>query len=254
VDPTGESSTTQSPSSTSDDGTTDTGELPPFDPMCDEESTSSEGTSGSTDESGTDTGNPGGGPDGSPCSSDDECASDRCYLVPLLGGICGECVVDGDCEGGGCSPPNPLTSAPSVCNQGEQGGGCQSDAACCGIGICNPLIVAPGIITVSTCGQCDSPDDCPGGAPCQPSYDFANFSGLWECVPADSLPDGHGCTPDAAGDGACESGICAAVSLMGIITLGVCSECETDADCDDGQTCSEPGVDLVTGPFAGTCV
>jgi len=34
----------------------------------------------------------------------------KCAQVPIFGGICGECLEDADCEMGGCTVPNPLSS------------------------------------------------------------------------------------------------------------------------------------------------
>lgn len=263
------SSGTTSTSSTGDGGST-TGivDIPPFDPMCDGMGSGSGSTGGSggstggtggTTGGGSDTGggsSTGGGvvPNGGACSLDGECASNECYVIPLLGGICGECTEDADCSEGGCTPPNPLTQAPSVCNQGEQGGGCETDAACCGIGLCNVVVSAPGIFDVATCGQCATDADCGGPGVCQPDLDVGSLTGLWECVAPGSLPDGSSCSPDAAGDGACTSGVCAAADVMGLLTVGICSECESNADCPGGTTCMAAEVDLAAGLIPGMCV
>jgi hypothetical protein len=43
---------------------------------------------------------------------------------------------------------------------------------------------------------------------------------------------------------------------MGLLTLGVCSGCAGDEDCDTaaGETCEDPVVDLAEGLIAGGCV
>ena len=43
---------------------------------------------------------------------------------------------------------------------------------------------------------------------------------------------------------ACESGICAMVDIMMIAQVGVCGDCEVDADCMDGMVCSSADIDL----------
>ena len=59
------------------------------------------------------------------------CASGKCFLVPILGGRCGECLVDTDCsEGGGCTVPNPIAGTGATCNMGEPGAGCMTDEVC----------------------------------------------------------------------------------------------------------------------------
>ena len=44
------------------------------------------------------------------------CASGLCFLVPILGGWCGECLVDADCGNGGCTIPDPISSVGATCN------------------------------------------------------------------------------------------------------------------------------------------
>ena len=40
----------------------------------------------------------------------------------------------------------------------------------------------------------------------------------------------------------------------GLLTIGVCCECENDCDCAMGETCVAPEVDLMSGLVAGSCV
>ena len=198
------------------------------------------------------TGSSGGlGVDGDPCTTDDECLSNECYFVPVLGGLCGECNEDADCVGGGCTPPNPITMEPAVCNLGMLGDGCETDICDMDL-VCAEILSIPGILTASTCSECASDMDC-GMDTCQPDYDLPNFTGVNECVMPGSLADGHGCDL-ITGDTACASGHCAEGDLMGILIVGVCSECEVDTDCGPGETCAPPAVDLMMGLTAGFCM
>ena len=38
---------------------------------------------------------------------------------------------------------------------------------------------------------------------------------------------------------------------MGLLNLGVCGECSTDADCGPGQSCSAPAIDTNQGTLIG---
>lgn len=182
-----------------------------------------------------------GGP-GAVCTNDDECASCNCYLVPLLGGQCGECNEDADCAEttmGGCTPPNPFMNNGSTCNMGEAGGGCESDEVCQDGLSCGIVLDVLGIIQISTCGECMSDDECTDQI-CAPVVDVMAFNGQNTCIDANSLPQNSFCQLEGNGDEACESGICSTIDIMGFAEVGACGECNTNDDCEPGQTC-EPG-------------
>jgi len=204
-----------------------------------------------------------GQPVNSPCTDSSGCGCDteKCFVVPALGGFCGECLVDGDCAPGGCSVPNPIAGVGATCNDGLPGEGCMSDDVCTDAanGICGTLLEVPGIITVATCGQCKANADCTeaGLANCSPTYDVPNFKGKLDCVADGSVPNNLGCSLEddggnPAGNKACESGFCGEASVMGLLKLGVCGECNADSDCPMGQMCSDPAVDLDMGALVGS--
>jgi len=236
--------------STGETGTEDTG---PGDTGTTDTGTTDTGTTDAGES--TSTGEPPDPPDplpnGSQCSSDEECESNQCFVAGVLGGICGECNEDADCVGGGCTPANPITSAPPVCNDGELADGCESTAACMPGLECASILSVPGILDANTCSECLDDTDCPGQT-CQPSYDVPGLTGVLVCVDLGSLADGDGCDL-ATGAAACSSGTCAAADFMMLFELGVCSECQVDADCPGG-TCQGPEIDLVEGLIAGTCI
>lgn len=194
-------------------------------------------------------------PDGAYCMEDFECLSGHCYVLGVLGGTCGECSSDSDCPTGGCSPPNPLTRPPIPpwCNHGQLGEGCQSDDACDDALSCAFIFDIPGVITGLSCSQCGTDADCGGNLLCSPDYDLVTFGGAKLCVAPGSQPLGKGCDLQGTGDNACASGICAAADFMGILQLGVCSECETDEDCPLDQTCTPAQATPGTGLFPGQC-
>jgi hypothetical protein len=197
-----------------------------------------------------------GQPDGSSCNQPCECNSDSCFVVGILGGLCGECDEDADCPNGGCSPPEPVLQPPlgAVCNDGSLGGGCQTDAACQEPLVCAVVLDVPGVITTSTCGECELDDDC-GTDLCSPEYAFPSLGGSWQCVAPGSEPIGSGCAFDGSGDQSCASGMCAEADVMGLFSVGVCSECEVDDDCTmANQICQPAGVDLDAGLIPATCV
>lgn len=208
-------------------------------------------------------GDPEDQPINSPCTDDSGCGcdTDKCFVVPVLGGFCGECLVDADCEGGGCSVPNPIAGVGSTCNMGGPGDGCMSDDVCADAmhPHCGVLLNAPPIITVQTCGQCKVNADCtdPMLANCTPAYDVENFKGQLNCVGDGTVDNNGGCSLEddggvPAGNKACKSGFCGVADVMSLLKVGVCGECNSDADCPMGQMCSDPQVDLDAGALVGS--
>jgi hypothetical protein len=193
---------------------------------------------------------------GATCEADEECMSGFCFVVGILGGICGDCNSDADCTetGGGCSIPNPLSQPPegATCNMGEAGGGCMTTDVCMDGLQCATILDVPGVLTASTCSECLADADCDADL-CSPTYDVLNLSGELTCVAAGSVPDGEGCDFMTTGDMACMSGHCGIADVMGLLQLGVCSACGDDMDCDDGMVCDPPTVDLAIGLIAGAC-
>jgi len=181
------------------------------------------------------------------------CASGACFVVPALGGFCGECLVDADCPGGGCTIPNPVGGKGALCNEGGAGDGCQSDAACKDAAAphCGEVLSVPGIIEVSTCGECATDADCTPQEPiCTPVYDLLDFTGQLVCKAKGSVPNNQGCSLAPGGDAACASGRCGEASIMGLLKLGICGECESDAQCG-GKMCTDPMADLQSGQLFG---
>lgn len=188
-------------------------------------------------------------PNGSECSENEECVSGFCFVIQVLGGLCGECLVDADCPDGGCSLPNPLAMPPvgAVCNDGGAGEGCMTTDVCQDPLVCATILEVPGILTASTCSECTMDSECMDGMLCSPSYDVLNISGQKTCVAPMSVPNGEGCDFAGTGDMACMSEICAAVDVMGLLMVGVCGECEVDADCMAPDTCQPAALDMQTG-------
>lgn len=200
---------------------------------------------------------PPGQPLDSPCvdASGCGCASGRCFVVPALGGLCGECLTDADCPGGGCTAPNPVQGVGSRCNDGSPADGCMSDEACTSdiAPHCGLVLEVPGIISVSTCGQCETDGDCDPAEPiCTPMYDIPDFTGVLVCKAVGAVPDDQGCSLAPGGEAACASGICAQASVMGLLFLGVCSACDGDEDCQPGQSCTDAQIDLDAGVLIGS--
>jgi hypothetical protein len=203
----------------------------------------------STDESTTDGGEL---PNGSTCTIDWECSSNNCYVVPFLGGQCGECNEDADCPDGGCTPPNPFEAFGSFCNLGELGGGCESTDVCMPGLVCGNVLDLLGLIQINTCGNCESDLDCPGQL-CAPLADIGEFNGFNDCIDSGSLPQDSYCLLEGNGDQACASGVCSTIDIMGLAEIGACGECNSDADCLGG-TCVFGEFVLDTGTLTGsTC-
>lgn len=191
-------------------------------------------------------------PNGSQCSDAVECESGYCYQIPMLGGVCSECLVDTDCEMGTCSL-DPVGYA--VCTDGSLGVMCSSDEGCMGELVCAELINTGGLFNADFCSECRDDVPCAGDQICSPVYDLENFAGYLGCLDPGSVPNGGGCPLDGlSGDGTvCQSGLCGVATLGGIIPVGVCGECLTDMDCVAPATCQPPSADMM-GLQAATCI
>jgi hypothetical protein len=196
-------------------------------------------------------------PNGSMCMSNEECESEMCFLAGILGGLCSACLTDADCEWG-CGLPNPLVTPPlgAECTMGGLGEGCDTAEACMNTEhFCALIIDVPGIISASTCSECDTTDDCTGDLVCNVSVSIETISGQKTCVEVGSVADGEFC--DLAGDGdmACEN-FCAEADIMGLAQFGVCGACDNISGdgCEAGQTCEAPTVDLDGTVVPSMCV
>jgi hypothetical protein len=209
---------------------------------------------GDGDPTGDGDGEPGGLPNGMDCTSDAECSSGECYMVPFLGGWCGECNEDVDCGDGGCNIPNPNDSAPtSKCNMGELGGNCETTAACMDGLSCELVFSLLDVLVINSCSECETISDCDMGFLCAPVFSPADFAGVRACITPGSLSAGSYCELGVMGSFACETGTCAAVDVQGIAQIGACGECSTDADCMG--SCVPGEYDFETGTLTGsTCI
>lgn len=174
---------------------------------------------------------------GDMCMTDADCAEDLfCNGVPQLGfAVCSECASDADCAGGNCTlTPNGYFE----CGDGSLGQMCETDAAC-GDGLyCAEVVNLGGLVNGNFCSTCKDDSMCMNGQLCAPMIEFTdlmNIGGQRSCVDPKSVPNDQVCDQNGNGDQACE-GFCTVASLMGLIEIGVCGECETDADCMGG-TC-----------------
>jgi hypothetical protein len=195
-------------------------------------------------------------PNGASCTSDGECMSGNCYVVPFLGGQCGECNEDADCAmttGGGCTPPNPFEANGSVCNMGELGGGCETTDVCEDGLVCGNVLDLLGLIQINTCGNCENDDGCMNGQICAPIVSVMEFSGINDCIDPGTLEQDAFCLLEGNGNEACSSGICSTIDIMGLAMIGACGECNTDADCMGGS-CVAGEFNLDTAMLSGsTC-
>lgn len=215
-------------------------------------------TSSTTSESSS--GGPLGFPNGLLCVDDLECQSQHCFLTGL-GGYCSECSDDDDCEAG-CSPFG-VSGEPDYarCNGGSLGSGCTSAAACTGALTCELVFELPGLLEgFGGCSECSSDADCDGVELCQPVSLPASSVGYRACFEPGARFPGDSCEPGPSGDSACSTGRCTNVSVNGLFTMGVCSDCSNDPieneGCVAGQTCSDPTVPLAEpGPIQpGICL
>jgi hypothetical protein len=220
-----------------------------------DDSSSSDTSTGSTDDGAM------GLPDGAlHCVADSDCASGHCFDLSILGTICGECNSDDDCvdvTGFGCSPPDfagkPYAGA--TCGDGELGSGCETTDACA-VGLtCELVLSVPVISSFRFCSECASHADCDGDMLCEPIIQLTEVTGHWGCVAPGSTPIGESCDHTGDGDLACASGNCAAASLDNLALMGLCSECDADADCPEGWGCQAADIDTAeVVPHPAVCV
>ena len=194
-------------------------------------------------------------PPGPQCMSNEECESGMCFLAGILGGICSECLSDADCRWG-CTMPNPLTDPPTgaTCSDGTIGGGCETDGACMDPLLCGLIIDVPGVLSIRTCGECLADADCSDGQLCSPNVRIDEVAGDRVCVDPGSKANGESCNLDGTG-AECTSTHCGHADVMGLVEIGVCSECNTvtGEGCDDGLSCEPPMVDFDGTMVPGTC-
>lgn len=187
-------------------------------------------------------------PNGGQCAGEPDCESGFCYVIPQVGGVCSECLVDEDCDTGTCSLD---AVGYAICTDGSQGNMCNSDEGCMGELVCTELINTGGIFNANFCSQCGPTAPCDGEQICAPIYDLGNLGGYFACSDPGTVEDGQGC-PITDGNAACASGYCGLANLFGFAELGVCGECNVDEDCPEmGQTCvgAEAGMGGLTPAF-----
>ena len=194
-------------------------------------------------------------PNGSPCMGEQDCESEFCYDIPMLGGVCSECLTDEDCGKGTCAID---AVGYAICTDGSIGLMCSSDEGCMGELVCSELVDTGGVFPANFCSECRDDDvPCMDGQICSPVYDLQNLAGYLGCVDPMSVENGGGCPINGVmGDGTvCMSGACGVATLFGLIPIGVCGECVTDMDCVDIglTTCTPPSADMA-GIMPAVCV
>jgi hypothetical protein len=192
---------------------------------------------------------------GGTCMDPCDCATGHCFTI-ALGSACSECTSDAQCMAGDgpgtCSADFTLDPPYARCTGGELGVMCQLGSEGCQAGlVCAQVIDTMGFLPDYFCSECTTTADCPAAETCVPVIEYGGIaiaSGSLQCVPPSSLPDGALCPlfPDGSGNGGvCTSGRCAVTDVagLGIVQIGVCSPCATDADCGAGTTCMGASVD-----------
>jgi len=187
---------------------------------------------------------------GEQCQADTDCVEDLfCNGVPGFGGICSECASDADCPSGNCT----FTGSYFGCGDGSQGQMCESDEVC-GDGLyCAEVVNLGGLFNGNFCSECEADTDCADGQLCAPQIEFMdlmNIAGQRACIDPETAPNGQLCDADGSGDEQC-MGFCTTADIMGLLEVGVCGECETDADCAMG-TCM-PAMVGFDGFAGSTC-
>lgn len=186
----------------------------------------------------------GPGPNGADCTDPSQCVSGFCVDVPGPGdGVCSECNMDADCDMGTCS--FDFQAGYKLCTDGALGDGCDSDEGCAGPLVCTTLYGDAG---PHRCSECSATTPCAEGTTCSPTIGNSAFQGWLACVAPASVELGDGCpVVDGVGDGSvCVSGACGiATAMMGMLQIGICSECDDDTDCLAPATCQAPSLSMM---------
>jgi len=233
---------TNGPSDTSDDNT----EAPTTD--------TTDGSSFIGDDS-ADTGSDGGmGMLGDQCSTNSDCADDLfCNGIPGFGGVCSTCNSDADCpDGGNCTVGG---EGYFLCGDGSAGQLCETDEVCAADLYCAEVANLGGLINGNFCSECNDDSHCEPGQLCAPSIEFTGLtdvSGERTCIEPGTIENDQLCDADGAGNEQCIN-YCTSASFMGLITVGICGDCETDDDCAEGTTCMAAvlGLDGFSGSVCG---
>jgi hypothetical protein len=178
-------------------------------------------------------------------------ASASTATAMVLGGRCGECDEDADCPDGGCSSHNPYGVDVPSCNLGEQGGHCESDAACQPGLRCINVFEFWDVLFVDTCSACATDADCDGADICVAMFDIDEWAGSAQCLPPGTLAQDSHCDLEGSGEQACSSGICASVDVQNTDVIGACGECDDDSDCGGG-VCVAGQLDTYFGLLTGS--
>jgi hypothetical protein len=235
----------------------------------DDESTSGNSSTGTGDGDETDTGEETGSfldstddgtdtqsdplPNGEACNSDDECISGKCY-VTALGSVCSDCKSGMDCRDEGTGINCTYNGTFFACSDGSAGEMCDDAESCMQGLFCSTVVDTGGLIPDKFCSECDTSADCTDPQVCNPEFvpDPMAPTGQNKCTDPGTVALDAFCDHDGDGDVACMSGHCVVADIMGLIMLGVCGECDTEADCAMGETCTEASVDVNTFMVTGS--
>lgn len=203
--------------------------------------------------------NPDGAADGSECNAGPECQTGSCYVIKLPlddlpPGICSECAVDQDCvdRGLGIACTVDAATLGGTCTDGGLGSFCGSPMACKPQYYCEPILNNAAGVLPNACSECRDDQDCKDGKRCTPRIDLGKYSGNKFCAAPGSVPNAGLC-PEFSGNTVCANGHCGVVNVVGALNVGICGECNTDADCVAPKTTCMPGSygDVFTG---STCI
>jgi hypothetical protein len=191
---------------------------------------------------------------GDQCSTNSDCAEDLfCNGIPGFGGICSTCNSDSDCtDGGNCTLGD---QGYFDCGDGSVGQMCESDDVCADDLYCAEVANLGGLVNGNFCSECKDDSHCEPEQLCAPSIEFTSItdvSGQRSCIEPGTIENDQLCDHDGAGDEQCIN-YCTSASLMGLITVGICGDCETDDDCAEGTTCMAAvlGLDGFAGSVCG---
>jgi len=202
--------------------------------------------------------NPDGLVNGLECMSGVECQTGNCYKIPLPlddlpPGICSECDSDQDCvdKGLGISCTVDPATLGAACTDGGLGSFCESQAACKPQYWCDEILNDADGLLPDSCSECRDDVDCKDGKRCTPRVDLTMYTGNKYCAAPGSVPN-DGLCPEFTGNGVCANGHCNVINIVGMLDVGICGQCSSDADCTAPKVCTPGKLDDTF--FGSTCM
>ncbi|MCD6414810.1 MAG: carboxypeptidase regulatory-like domain-containing protein [Candidatus Diapherotrites archaeon] len=180
------------------------------------------------------------------CTSDEDCSDNNpCTTEKCVNNMCQRSIITECKSGDGCCPRG-CDNTDNDCYLGTE---CSSPEDCSDNNSCTLDECRNGYCYYSTITECKSDDDCcPGNCDYKSDSDCEQVQPTKKCEKNSDCNDWDSCTIDECNDdGKCvNTQITSCIGGDGCCPGGCsypgdsdCNQCESDADCDDGNSCTQ---------------